>query len=283
VAQDEIRLLLEEELARESPPPLGDLVEASVRQGRRMRRTRNVWTAGGGAVALACLMVGVFVVVNAVPRGTSGTHLGFGGGQQPGAAPAESAAPQVGTDPATAAAPSSAASSASSKAAGSAGKARATPQAMLELLSQLLPQGRRSAPARVSDGTLMVALNLDRGRGFGMVRVGVHSAPPPAPTRCQGGSTCRTLPDKSFVQISDLPDNCIEHQVVFLSRPDGVGIEILLSSCLSWNGTTNPPSQVVLSVDEAIAIADDPRWGTEMPQSLVEGGQRDFPNLSTFS
>src|SRR2546430_14115245 len=98
-----------------------------------MRRTRNVWTAGGGAVALACLMVGVFVVANTGPRGTSGTHLGFGGGQQPGAAPAESAAPQVGTDPATAAAPPAAASSPASEAAGSPGKAAGTPPATPEL------------------------------------------------------------------------------------------------------------------------------------------------------
>jgi hypothetical protein len=279
VAQDEIRLLLEEELARESPPPIGDLVGASVRQGRRMRRIRNVWTAGGGAVAVACLMVGVLVLVGALPGGIGAAHHGSGGGQRAAGAPAASAVPEAGTNPAGVA--TQPAPTAPKKVASGVDKVPATPQGMVELLSQLLPPGRRTAAGKVSDGSLMVALNLDRGRGVGMVRVSVQSGPASAPG-CHDGATCRTLPDNSFVENRDFPDNCIEYRTVLLVRPDGIAVFIMMPSCLSWNGKTNPPGQVVLSVDEAIAIADDPRWGTEMPRSLVEAGQQDYPQLSTF-
>jgi hypothetical protein len=278
VGHDEIRRLLAEELAQQAPPPMGDLVAASVRQGRRMRRTRSLWTAGGaGGLALACLVAGVFLVTGGSPRGTAGTNLGFAAPAHPSASPAGTHTGPETTHSAPLAPASPAHGSTDDP------KVKATTQGMLELLSHLLPKGTRSTPAQASDGSLFVGLNLDRGHGVGMVRLSVVSGHPVDGTHCPSGSTCRTLPDGNFAEMIDLPENCIERHVVFLRRKDGIIVAIQMSSCLSWNGTTNPPSQVVLSDEEAIAIAADPRWGTEMVKSLVDGGQRDFPHLSTFS
>jgi hypothetical protein len=283
VGHDEIRRLLAEELARQAPPPMGDLVAASVRQGRRMRRTRNLWTAGGaGGLALACLVAGVFLVTGGAPRGTAGTNLGFAAPTYPSASPTGThTGPEAGHPETTHSVPAAPASPTQVSTADP--KVKATTRGMLELLSHLLPEGTRSTPAQASDGSLFVGLNLDRGHGVGMVRLSVVSGHPVDRTHCPSGSTCRTLPDGNFVAMVDLPDNCIERHAAFLSRKDGITVGIQMSSCLSWNGTTNPPSQVVLSDEEAIAVADDPRWGTEMVKSLVDGGQRDFPHLSTFS
>jgi hypothetical protein len=279
VGHDEIRRLLAEELALESPPPIGDLVEKSVRRGRRMRRTRGLWTAGGaGGVALASLILIVLLVAEPAPHGRTGATRGIaasppvaGSGTAPGAVPAQSAS--AAPVPAPSAPP-----------AVTGPQVKATTRGMLELLSTLLPAGKRTMPAQTSDGSLFVALNLDRGQGVGMVRLNVDSTKVPVSHGpCMPGSICQTLPDGNYVEIIDIPDNCIERHAVFLTRPDGISVGMLMSSCLSWNGSDNPPGQVVLSVEEAIAIADDPRWGTTMPKSLVDRGQRDFPNLSTFS
>jgi hypothetical protein len=278
VGHDEIRRLLDEELALELPPPMGDLVVESVRRGRRMRRTRALWTgAGVGGVALACLIASVFVVTKASSDRPAGAGLGFAASQRPAGAGTPSSSVPVRTPSATLAA--------SRQVTDTGPQANTTARGMLELLSALLPAGKRTMPARASDGSLFVALNLDRGQGVGMVRVNVTAArlPAPDPGGCPQGSTCRTLADGNFVEIVDIPENCIERYAVFLNRPDGISVGILMSSCLSWNGSTNPPGRVVLSVDEATTIADDPRWGTRMPKSLVDDGQRDFPNLSTFS
>ncbi len=278
MGHDEIRRLLAEELALESPPPIGDLVQESVRRGRRMRRTRAVWTGvGASGVALACVMAGVMVVAEASPPRHADANLGPSGSRhaaEAGTAGGSVPAPPISVAPTHASSPS----------ADPGPQVNTTTRGMLALLSALLPAGQRSKPADTSDGSLFVALNLDRGQGVGMVRLNVTSTKTPPPSNsCTPGDICRTLPDGNFVEIVDLPDNCIERHAVFLSRPDGVAVGILMSSCLSWDGTSNPPGQVVLSVDEAIAIADDSRWGATMPKSLVDSGQREFPNLSTFS
>jgi hypothetical protein len=284
LGHDELRRLLEEELSLELPPPIGDLVVESVHRGRRMRRTRALWIgAGAGGVALACLIASVFVVAEVSSHRPASRDLGLRASQQPAGAGTVSDAGPARTPSATEA--PSPTLPPSPEGHGTEPQANATARGMLELLSVLLPAGKRTTPARASDGGLFVALNLDRGQGVGMVRVNVTGpgSRPPDLSGCPQGSTCRPLPDGNFVEIVDIPENCIERHAVFLNRPDGVSVGILMSSCLSWNGSTNPPGKVVLSVDEAIAIADDPRWGTRMPKSLVDNGQRDFPDLSTFS
>jgi hypothetical protein len=277
VGRDEMRRLLEEELERESPPPMGDLVLRSVRRGRQLRRTRTILTVTGSGLALAGLLAGVFAIAGAVPHHSTGPTVGFGAPQASGAGTVSEAttSAETGTATPTPGPPAQA---------GAGGpKTKATTRGMLELLSLLMPAGKQSAAAAATDGSLFVALNIDRGQGPGMVRVSVTPMKSPAPgPSCHQRATCRGLPDGSTLEILDLPDNCIERHAVYLYRPDGIIVGILTSSCLSWNGKTNPPSPVVLSIDEATAIARDPRWGTEMPRSLVEAGIGDFPHPSTF-
>jgi hypothetical protein len=59
----ELRRLLEEELAGETPPPLGDVVRVSVDSGRRVRRRRRLFAgAGGGATAAVLAVAGLLAL-----------------------------------------------------------------------------------------------------------------------------------------------------------------------------------------------------------------------------
>jgi hypothetical protein len=46
---DELRALLRADLGDERPPPIGDVVGAALRDGRRIRRRRRLATAGSAA------------------------------------------------------------------------------------------------------------------------------------------------------------------------------------------------------------------------------------------
>src|SRR5437868_7240983 len=123
-----------------------------------MRRTRGLWAAGGGALALVGLMFSVFIVVNSSPARSQGLASAAVGpvtttsSAAPAVSPGTTASPAV-SPPATSPLPQ----------AGHGTMAEATVQGMLELLSRLFPAGKQSSPARASDGSRFVALNLDRG------------------------------------------------------------------------------------------------------------------------
>ncbi|MDG4830235.1 hypothetical protein O7627_13095 [Solwaraspora sp. WMMD1047] len=59
---DEIKRLLDEELAGRPAPPIGDLVEVAVARGRRMRRTRALRLGSAGAAGAAAAVVAVLAL-----------------------------------------------------------------------------------------------------------------------------------------------------------------------------------------------------------------------------
>ena len=147
------------------------------------------------------------------------------------------------------------------------------------MLEELLPAGTTSGYAGTDDGQLMVQVYLDTGRGPGMLRVAVGSDNP-------GGKAAAAPADRTqgaVSTVSELPDNCVQRTVVLHRRPDGISVQINIASCLAWDGTTNPVAPQALTVEQAKAVAADPRWGVMIPRSLVDAGQAQHPDLPALS
>ncbi|GAB7037352.1 MULTISPECIES: hypothetical protein [Catenuloplanes] len=88
----ELRRLLEEELAGETPPPLGDVVRVSVDSGRRVRRRRRWFAGAGGGTAAAVLAVAGLVALG-TPTGSTQPPTAESSPALTAAAPPEQAAP----------------------------------------------------------------------------------------------------------------------------------------------------------------------------------------------
>ena len=289
---EELRGLLRDELAAERPPPLGDLVATALRDGRRIRRQRRWAALGGGTV-----VVGVLAATAALggPFGPSAAPSP-GGPFGPSAAPARGGSDRAGAaaNPAQRA-PSVPAGTAeparshpASRPAGAVrvtpvpappgaagigpGLVKATPEAMLVLLEELLPPGRTSEHAKTGPRDLGVRLYLDRGEGPGMIRVSVGGNPAPGPR-----------PGTPAVSVDSLPDNCIQSTVVRAEWPGGLVVQADLASCLAGDGRPHQPAPQVLSRDEARAVVTDPRWGPAMDAGLVRAGAERFPQVAFFS
>jgi hypothetical protein len=149
----------------------------------------------------------------------------------------------------------------------------ATPAGLLALLEELLPAGATSGYAGTDDGQLMVQVYLDTGRGPGMLRVAVGTDPGGKAADPAGGTQA------AVATVTELPDNCVQRTVVLHRRPDGISVQVNIASCLAWDGTTNPVAPQALTVEQAKAVAADPRWGVMIPRSLVDAGQAQHPDL----
>jgi hypothetical protein len=258
---EELRGLLRDELAAERPPPLGDLVAAALRDGRRIRRRRRLAALGGGTAVAAVLAV---TVGSGSPSGLLTTPLPAATAAAPADADGLPPAEAADLPPAPPAPPAAAAAKAP--------QARATPEAMLMLLEELLPPGRRSEHATTGQRDLHVQLYLDRGKGPGMIRVSVSGDPRPGP---------RT--GTPVVSVDNRPGNCIQSTVVRAQWPGGLVVQADLATCLAWDGRRNKPAPQVLSGDEARSVVADPRWGPTMDAGLVRAGARQFPRVAYFS
>ena len=258
---EDLRALLRADLSGERPPPLGDLVAAAIRDGRRIRRKQRNRRIGAGLLAIAAA-VSAFVLVG---------DGGVAGRRYPPTEAADVLSPQsvppAGPVPVnTAEARTLTLRSGTQRAGGS--REKATSAAMLHLLTQLLPPGRTTHLGVAAQDDLQVQLYLDDGSGPGMVRVGVENAGPIAgePTRAETVS----------VTIRHMPDNCLQGTVVDAAWPDGTLVRVDVASCLDQAG---PPTLPALTVDQAVRVAADPRWGVTMDAALVAEGAKQFPTL----
>jgi len=298
---DELRALLRADLDAERPPPIGDIVGAAIRDGRRRRRNRRLGAVGAWAVvagALAIVLVsgmGLAARPDAVLPAAGEPSPAEPSPAEP--SPAESAAlPSV---PATTQSPSVASPetvpimptaptappqartltihSGTQRAEGM--QKKATSAAMLHLLTQLLPPGRTSHFGVASDNDLHVQLYLDRGDGPGMVRVVVDQTPPGVRQKAVAG---RPHGGTGIVTIDNFPDNCLQNTVVAAEWADGTMVQIDVASCLAWDGNRNAPAAPVLTADEAVRIVSDPRWGVKMAAAEVDAGGKRFPAVPVF-
>ncbi|MDP9792149.1 hypothetical protein J2S43_000661 [Catenuloplanes nepalensis] len=328
----ELRRLLEEELAGETPPPLGDVVRVSVDSGRRVRR-RHRWFAGagGGTAAVVLAVAGLFALGGPTgsaepPTAESSPSLTVAAEPEQ-AAPAAPAAPErcttpspgvsTASDPAQKSVPARASAAASdgwgsgglwmidctgslrgidlttpsTDTVAEQGLSRTTPESALELLSYLVPKGdigglAYRAPAEDEAGSTFVQMYLDRGEGYGMIRL--HLAGPEPRTDglasrlCVAMRSCVNMPGVGLLVVENNPDECTLFQRVSFYRADGVMVSLMLGDCLMWDGRQNPPGQVALSLQEAVTVVLNPQWGPEMPADLVKAGAINQPELPTI-
>ncbi|WP_422739118.1 hypothetical protein ACN263_07750 [Micromonospora sp. WMMD729] len=287
----DVRGRMRDELARHVAPPLGDLVQQSMVQGRRLRRRRRLAQFGaGGSALVVLLLIGLAIgprLGGDAQVGQPGTwDIGAPGGavESPTPSPAqtldstpgggfepdEPQAPGVGTSPT----PTTTVIDTVRIGAGPDGELQTTtPQAALELLTRLLPKGTTSGAASLGSGGAgpgmpFVQIYLDRGDGPGMVRLSIHQ------DRLGGD------PVPGTVELTEVPGNCIQDKMITVYHRNGLQVDVLISTCLAWAGKGNSPAPVVLSVDEAIAIAANPTWGTRLPVEIVAMGAKKFSNLA---
>jgi hypothetical protein len=241
----ELRSRLADELSAGPEPPIGDVVDAAVRRGRRLRVARRLRV---GAAALLTLAVAAGLVAG-------GAALG------PVLGPAQG---PVRVQVATAADP----------------LVPATAAGLLVLLESLLPSGVTSGFAGAKDG-LTVQVFLDTGRGPGMLRVSVGTDAHGAAAAVAGGEVTGPVPrkDGSKVTVAHLRDSCVQRTVVLLYRPDGIVVQVNIAACLGWDAGPDPTAPQVLTAVQAEAVAADPRWGTLISRSLVDEGAVRHPDL----
>ncbi|MGX6606475.1 hypothetical protein ACWKSP_30765 [Micromonosporaceae bacterium Da 78-11] len=265
---DELRGLLRADLAAERPPPIGDVVGAAIREGRRLRRNRRLGASAVlvVAVAAAALLLGDGSVAE---RSEASVPVGAGPSSvPPGSVPVRRSAPTAPPQARTLTVHSG-----TLRAEGM--QKKATSAAMLHLLTQLLPPGRTSHFAVAADNDLLVQLYLDDGDGPAMVRVSIGRAAPFGDEPPRGTA--------ATVTIEHLPDNCVQDTVVGAEWPDGTLVQVDVATCLAWDGVQNRPTRPSLTTDEAIRVAADPRWGVAMDADLIDVGAKRFAGLPEFS
>jgi hypothetical protein len=246
--EQDLRAKLADELSATPEPPIGDLIDAALRRGRRLRTVRRLQAGAAALLGLTVLTVAAVTLPDA---------LG-GRGSEPVAAPPalrQSPRPRV----------------------------PATPAGLLELLLSLLPPGPTSNYAADPEQP-MVQTYLDTGAGPGMLRLTVTtvqrgSALFDAPGNGIQATGPSELPGGGEVVVLQIPENCIQRTVVEVRHPDDTLVQINIASCLAWDGTANKPAPQVLTAEQAATIAADPRWGTRLDPSLEDAGAAHFPEL----
>jgi hypothetical protein len=262
---EELRTLLRAELGEERPPPLGDLVDVAIRDGRRIRRVRRLGLAGAGAAVLGVVALTASLGWGAAappPAGIAAAAPSARGGLGPRVVPsAATVSPSSSPFPVMIAGPPVAGPT-----------AKATGGAMLVLLTKLLPPGKTSNFAVAKGEDTHVQLYLDTGKGPGMIRASLEKDFTDRPAS----------PHQASVTVDRLPDNCVQSIVVDAALPNGANLAIDIGTCLAWDGKRNRPAPAAITADEAVKVATDPRWGLTMDAQLVKAGAKMFPDLPTM-
>ncbi|MFI5838244.1 hypothetical protein ACIA8K_00800 [Catenuloplanes sp. NPDC051500] len=303
----ELRRLLEEELAGETPPPLGDVVRVSVDSGRRVRRRRRLFAGAGGGAAAAVLAVAGLLALGTPPppagqaaEAPSPTSVRVAVPSPSDPVPSVSARcvlPQASpsaddTDRSSTGIDRPAASSATPcpsevraldltvpdvRPTSDGQVGRTTPESALELLVGLLPKGQTDGFAFLPEGYAHVQVYLDRGDGPGMIRVYVGGVAEPAV--CYAEQTCADVVGVGLLVVEHNPTDCTRLLAVTLQRLDGVEITLQLADCLMWDGERNPAGAIALDLQEAVTLVLNPAWGPTVPDSLIKSGEFNFPKL----
>jgi hypothetical protein len=244
----DFQTLVRQELADEPPPPR-DIVGPAWRAGRRDRRRRHVVAVGAAVLVAAAL-----VAVPSLPP-VQAWRLGS---QARATRVVPASGPMV----------------------------PATPAGVLEALRFLLPPGPDaplSGSARWFGGDQFIVTAVRGGREVTMNvshRDGLYSVFATA-DECKGladvTSTCvRTrLADGSVITFEHVEGNCTETTTVSVLRPTDTRVTLFVPSCLA---STTPMPQMLTDA-EAVAIAANPVFAWQMPDSLVTSGSRNFPDL----
>jgi hypothetical protein len=169
-------------------------------------------------------------------------------------------------------------------------KAPTTAAAVLDELLKLLPPGATSNYALYQDQDQTGAqVYLDGAAGLGMIRIflynkslnmyACHSSDASDFTQ-----VCGTLPGGAPETITKIPGNCVEALAIDVDHGGGTAVQIDVSTCLAWNGRTNPPTPMAITAAQAEQIAANPVWGaTQMNAAVVKDAARRFADVPAGS
>jgi hypothetical protein len=302
---DRFRSMIESELAEVEPPPIGDLVDNAIRDGRTLRRTRLVQRGVACVAAVGALVLGagltsttlrtdkpsgpgygVAADVPSWPDGTGPTGPGSTGPTGPATAAKRATAMPADT-------PTMGIYQANRDYAGFQSRPpEAAPASVLLALGSVLPAGATTGEAGGRFDTFTgVQLFLNRGEGLGMVRVAVarYLMKPPPCASSPGVVVRCTEADGAVVETFEIESNCVQRRGVNVYRDDGVVVQVNVGSCLVEGRWTTPPDEPVvdqvLAVSEAVKIGLAPVWNEKMMiESSAKAGQRypDLPILTAF-
>lgn len=290
--------MFREEMSAQQEPPLGGLLGDSVRDGRRVRRTRRVRIGLGAGTGLAAAVVAGVMVISGTPaKTTSATGQPLAQVQPVLVASSTSSVIKQPPGP----------------------KSPTTDAAVVEQLVRLLPSGKTSGfaggPAekgRIAFGQAYV----DDGQGPGMVRVFVYQGGL-SDKACNGENNTKVIDFKEQAELRLVKDEAARKQIrekfnrlrkqpkpgcrdlpgggraqldangstgevsASVDHGKGIVIQVITTTWLAWNGTTNPPGRVALTQAQALKIAAYPGWGARMDSVLVSKAAADYPSLPT--
>ncbi|GAA2569934.1 hypothetical protein GCM10010435_50070 [Winogradskya consettensis] len=289
---EDLRALMRSELGEERPPPLGDIVAVAMDGGRRIARRRRAAMVGAAFAVLGVVVAGTVV---SWPAGSPRTAPGLAAGALPSETPQAESLPSE-TPPSVSepvevlpsggsagGTPSPEVSFPYRTSVGSVPESKmwdvplrgergtgkqvaATDKSVLELLTQLLPKGKVSKLAANSDDGLFAQVYLDTGKGPGMLRVWLK------PLR----DTSATPGMVKLETFAAADANCVQSTVVYASYPAGGHLEMDIATCLDDDGK---PTEPALTLDEAVAVMSDARWGTTMDAELVVSGAKRYADV----
>ena len=253
---DDVRQLFQQELPGLPEPPLGTLVQDALRQGKRMRIRRRIY---GATVVVTGLAFATVVAMQAVSPATADLTA------------ASSASNGSGADP-----------EAYLPAASPSGRTKATPDGLLEVLLQDLPDGKTSHYARASDGGLHVQAFLHDQSGPGMVRIRVLDGPDVLPPQLVTGRSSWKLANGNTATVSTLPEDCTRSLHVEVQRPNGITVAVDAGTCLAWDGFLLGQGRITLTPQQAVDIANDSRLSVRMTKKVRQSGAKRARAAASF-
>jgi hypothetical protein len=276
---ERVHSMFRDEMSAQPRPPLDGMAHEVLAKGRRARRARTAKIAS--VVAVAAGLVGVAVAMPAI----AGSHFASTGRGAvtksarpvPAHTPGAQASVTRGTNGGPQAVLLSTASPDNYIPQPPGPKAPTSAGAILDELLKLLPPGATSNYALYNGGPndLGAQAYLAGASGVGMIRIHLSNGSL-NPDACDGTlpadvtQTCGTLPDGAPVTITKISDNCIQSASIDVDHGRGTVVQIDLATCLAWNGTSNPPSPMAITIAQAEQIAASPAWGTaKMDAALV--------------
>ncbi|PBC70568.1 hypothetical protein BX265_5112 [Streptomyces sp. TLI_235] len=308
--EDDLTGMLAESV-HELSPPVSVMVAEGKRAGRRRLKIRRSLQAVGAAAVVAAL-VSTVAVLGPRPGGSdtvqaAGPATGAGtGSSAPASVPSAGGAGKGGSSASPSPSPSAPAEPAT---------ANLSWQAMLKILSDLLPPGAHlgnldpfAVKFRTGADARYIELQYNDGHGASTVMVEVSRGGRPSPVTCEnwgGGSDEGTrkpgyekpvclfeqLPDggtlRSFVTGTDVAG--LYDEMVHLVRPDGVTVSVTAANATldQYTGQGGLPITVTrdrppLGLAGWKDVARSPKWQFKVPQSVADAGVAFARTVSRF-
>lgn len=126
----------------------------------------------------------------------------------------------------------------------------------------------------------MAQAYLDAGDGPGMLRLSVDQQEPVSgPQPAREGLRSFQQEDGDVITVTRNSDNCVQSMVAYRETLDGLLVQLMVSTCLAWDGEDNAEGTSALTEEQAIAVMDDERIGLRLAEDAVKEGAERFSDL----